>query len=119
LNQGDIILYSSSVFFSIFPHGKNPAQTVMYSFWYIVNVNETSRQILTNYAPVVLPPPDATGVHPTSVFFASKFPVQTQGLTPWPAEFLGTCPVNLALVGTIGPDLFGQNIPFVSVYVNS
>ena len=68
-----ISLGSSSVFFSIFPHGKNPAETVMYSLWYIVNVNDTSRQILPNYAPVVLPPPDATGVHPASVFFASEY----------------------------------------------
>jgi len=115
-----ISLSSSSVFFSIFPYGKNPAQTVMCSFWYIVNVNETSRLISPNYAPVVLPPPDATGVYPTSVFFASNYPVtSSQGLTPWPAQFLGTCPVNLALVGTIGPDLFGQNIPFVSIEVVS
>jgi hypothetical protein len=115
-----ISLSSSSVFFSIFPYSKNPAQTVACSFWYIVNVNETSRLISPNYAPVVLSPPDATGVYPTSVFFASKYPVtSSQGLTPWPAQFLGTCPVNLALVGTIGPDLFGQNIPFVSICINS
>jgi hypothetical protein len=39
--------------------------------------------------------------------------------SPSKADFTKTAPVNLALIGTIGGSPYGQNIPFVSIYINN
>jgi hypothetical protein len=110
LNQRDIILYSSSVFFSIFPSGQ---QSIRGAFWYIVNVNSTTGAISDAYSSVTL-----VLNHVTHVYFASLEP---GSLRPGGAasNVLGTTPVNLALIGQIGSDRFGQNIPFVSINIVS
>jgi hypothetical protein len=111
-NERDISLYSNSVFFSIFP---TTPQQVRGSYWYIVNVNEQTGAISSTYTNIILP----FNV-PTAVYFASDHAIKTGspfiGASP---GFTGTSPVNLAFIGTIGGSPFGQNIPFVSIQVNS
>ena len=111
VNQNDIILYSSSVFFSVFPWS---VQQVRGSYWYIVNVDATGK-IAQTYTPVTL----QYNV-PTAVYFASGSEIKdSQQYSPVGSTFTGTAPVNLALIGTITGNAFGQNIPFVSIYINS
>jgi hypothetical protein len=100
------------VFFSIFP---TTPQQVRGSYWYIVNVNEQTGAISSTYTNVILP----FNV-PTAVYFASDHAIKT-GLpfTGASAGFTGTSPVNLAFIGTVSGTPFGQNIPFVSIQVNS
>ena len=111
-NEKAITLYSNSVFFSIFP---TTPQQVRGSYWYIVNVNEQTGAISSTYTDIILP----FNV-PTAIYFASDHAI-TPG-SPFngaKALFTGTAPVNLAFIGTIGGSAFGQNIPFVSIQVNS
>jgi len=110
-SERSITLYSSSVFFSIFP---TTPQQVRGTYWYIVNVDDTG-VISSTYTNVTLP----FNV-PTAVYFASNHAIEPRspfiGSKPL---FTGTAPVNLALIGTIGDSPFGQNIPFVSIQINS
>jgi len=105
----NINLSLHSEFFSIFPStgGNYKAAT-----WYIVNVDPATGVILTPFNSQILNCSSAT-----SVYFASK---SEGSFTTVDSNdmFLGTCPINLALVGTIGTSPFGQNIPFVSIYVS-
>jgi len=83
--------------------------------WYIVNVDETTGAILSPFNSVTL-----RFNQPTSVYFASSsrggtVSPATSSLTASQVPVIGV--VNLALVGQIGSVPFGQNIPFVSVYV--
>ncbi len=109
--KNDIVLYSDSVFFSIFPTSE---QQVRGSYWYIVNVNNQTGAISSTYTNIVL--------HynvPTTVYFASGRAIKT-GL-PFILSspgYTGTSPINLALIGTKGGQTFGQNIPFVSILVS-
>jgi len=106
-NQNSIILAAGSVLFSIFPTSTSAFQGTA---WYIVNVNGTT--ISNSYTPVTLEYNRAT-----PLYFASSIP---STYTPFgQATFTGTCPVNLALIGTIGGIPFGQNIPFVSISITS
>ena len=106
-----IILTSGSVFFSIFP--TTPTQ-VRGSYWYIVNVNEQTGAISSTYTNIVL--------HynvPTAVYFASDHAIITGSpFTHSEPSYIGTSPVNLALIGTKGSQPFGQNVPFVSISVS-
>jgi len=110
-NQRQITLNSSSVFFSIFP---TLPQQVRGAYWYIVNVNANG--IISNtFTSVVLP----FNV-PTAVYFASDHAI-TPG-NPYAGAkplFTGTAPINLAVIGRVGTSPFGQNIPFVSIIINS
>ena len=106
-----ITLYSSSVLFTVFPV---LPQQPRGSMWYIVNVN-TNGVISNTYTPIQL----AYGVE-TSVFFASAVELKEGNVfSPAKAEYTGTAPVNIALVGKIGNDYYGQNIPFTSVYIKN
>ncbi len=109
--KNDIILYSGSVFFSIFP---TTVQQVRGSYWYIVNVNEQTGQVSSSYTNIVL--------HynvPTAVYFASGQAIKTGSpFIPSTPVYTGTSPINLAIVGTKGDQAFGQNIPFVSISVS-
>jgi hypothetical protein len=109
--KSDITLYSSSVFFSIFP---TSVQQVRGSYWYIVNVNEQTGAVSSSYTNVVL--------HynvPTAVYFASSQAVKTGSpFNPSSPSYTGTSPINLAIIGTKGSQAFGQNIPFVSIYIS-
>jgi len=109
-NQRSIILTSGSVLFSIFP---SSPQATRCAFWYIVNVNSTTGAILNTYTSVTLVYNRAT-----ELYFASLVPgsYSPSGVA---ANALGTTPVNLALIGQIGSDPFGQNIPFVSINIVS
>jgi hypothetical protein len=110
-NKGTIQLNSHSVLWMIFPT-YNPQQLRSW-WWYIVNVDGTGK-IASTFSSMSLP----YGV-PTEVYFASYF---DGGFSPSSIskQFSGPAAVNLMLFGTIGspPSPFGQNIPFVSVYVS-
>jgi len=109
--QRPINLSSDSVFFSIFP---TSPQQVRGSYWYIVNVNG-SGVISSTYTSVIL----SYNV-PVAVYFASKYAIVSgQLFVATVPQFTGTSPVNLALIGQLGSNSFGQNIPFVSIYINS
>lgn len=107
----DIKLSSASVLFSMFP---TTEQQIRAAFWYIVNVDGNG-VISNTYNQITLP----YGVE-TKLYFASCRMI-TGGDTflPSKASFTKTAPVNLALIGTIGNSPYGQNIPFVSIYINS
>lgn len=106
-----IVLSPASVLFSMFP---TTEQQIRAAFWYIVNVNGDGI-IYNAYTPVTLP----YGVK-TKLYFASSR-IISGGATflPSKASFTKTAPVNLALIGTIGGSPYGQNIPFVSIYINN
>jgi hypothetical protein len=114
-----ISLNENSQMFFINPN--NPTK-VSYLLFYIVNVNGVN--IEPGYSDVDLP----FNV-PTTIYFASENPITgSTGQSAFHPKNLavsghvdaGVYPLNLALLGTFnGGDPFGQNIPFVSVYVNS
>jgi len=109
--QRSITLSAYSVFFSIFP--TNPQQ-VRGSYWYIVNFNGTG-YVSNTYSSVILP-----FNIPVAVYFASQSAITSgQTFTATAAVFTGTSPVNLALIGQLGSTSFGQNIPFVSILIQS
>jgi len=107
-NQRNITLAAGSVLFSIFPTSTSAFQGTA---WYIVNVNGTGA-ISNSYKPITL-----VYYVATSLYFASSEPGTYSPFAQ--ATFTGTCPVNLALIGTIGGTPFGQNIPFVSINIVS
>lgn len=108
-SKRNITLYSGSVLFTIFPV---MPQQPRGSMWYIVNVNANG-VISNTYTPVNL----TYGIE-TSVFFASAVELKgSNTFTPALASYSGTAPVNLALIGSLGNDYYGQNIPFVSIYI--
>ena len=79
--------------------------------WYIVNVNANGT-IQPTYSDIVI------GFRETTyVFFASASDGTFTG-TPDKQKPVtaGSAAINLLLLGEIGPDSYGQNIPFVSVY---
>lgn len=107
----NITLTAPSVLFSMFPE---TPQQIRAAYWYIVNV-DASGTISNTFTPVALP----YNV-PTAIFFASKEMISgSQLFVPSSSVFTKTAPVNLALIGTIGSSAFGQNIPFVSIYINN
>jgi len=115
-SKDDILLKSYSEFFSILPFTGGAYQAVT---WYIVNVNPTTGLINVPFTNILLPHPAPDPI-PISVYFASMDKVQSS-FTPLPENKMagpGTAPVNLALIGTKGGSPFGQNIPFVSIYIN-
>ena len=109
LKQRDILLNQNSELFSIFPSTGGNYKAVT---WFVVKVNAATGEIqpftgqYLNYTV------------PTLVYFAAKLPSSTSSFVAINDMFTGTCPVNLALTGTIGSSPFGQNIPFVSVSVS-
>ena len=112
LNQRPIYLNASSVLFSIFPSSGGNFIGVA---WYIVTVDASGR-IQPNYNGVTL-----QFGQPTLIYFAAINPLLNGvQFAPYPSNKVtpGTSPVNLAVIGTIGGVAFGQNIPFVSIYIN-
>jgi hypothetical protein len=56
---------------------------------------------------------------PTAVYFASASSIKGAAIyAPSNPGYIGTSPINLALIGSKGGQPFGQNIPFVSVLVS-
>jgi len=110
-NKKDIKLFSGSILWAIFPvTGTQPRC----AGWYIVNVYDNGT-IAPQYTPIVL----SYGV-PTRVFFASKNDMNNgfnpSSATDWCQSNKGPAAINLMLVGEIGNDTYGQNVPFVSIY---
>jgi hypothetical protein len=108
LNKRTISLVSHSALWMIFP---TTAQQVRGAWWYIVNVNGTGT-IINTFSNVSL----SYGVS-TMVYFASSKDLGLNAFNPSSSGYSGPSAVNLMLLGTIGIANFGQNIPFVSVYV--
>ena len=116
----DISLTSHSAFWMISPT-TNPQQPRS-DWWYVVNVDPVNGYILSPYRQlwrnITLP----YGV-PTTVYFSSNKDIFTITV---PTKFEPNVPsvgyagaVNLMLFGTIGNEYYGQNLPFVSIYVAS
>lgn len=80
-------------------------------YWYIVNVN-ASGTIQPTYSDIVV------GFAETVfVYFASGNDGTFSGVNDQKKPgTVGPAAINLLLLGEIGPDYYGQNIPFVSVY---
>jgi len=108
-NKREIKLFSSSVLWMLFPI--SPPQQPRGAKWYIVNVYNNGT-IASTFTEVTL----SYGV-PTRVYFASYNDVNSGGFSPSSSGYSGPAAVNLMLVGKIGNSSYGQNIPFVSVYV--
>jgi hypothetical protein len=107
-NRRTIQLNSHSVLWMIFTASEQQPRS---TWWYIVKVDVNG--IFTTFTPVTL----SYGV-PEQVFFASSadgsFSPSDIGTPISPNQ---PAAVNLMLLGTIGTSNFGQNIPFVSIYV--
>ena len=99
-----------SVLWMLFPHTAEQPRGAM---WYIVNVN-ASGFIADDFTNITIN-------HGSTVdlFFASKTDVNESGFVPFGSKFEGIAPANLALFGKIGGQSYGQNIPFVSIYVTN
>lgn len=109
LNKRTINLTAHSVLWMIFP---TTSQQVRCSWWHIVNVDGTGK-ISSTFSKISLP----YGV-PTMVYFASSNDLTPPNtFSPSSSGYDGPAAVNLMLFGTIGTSTFGQNIPFVSVYI--
>jgi hypothetical protein len=110
VEERTINLNSHSVLWMIFP--TNPQQ-VRCSYWYIVNIDDNGT-IEDTFSTVSL----LHGV-PTMVYFASSEDLGPpwSNFSPSNSKYTGPAAVNLMLFGTIGTHSYGQNIPFVSVYV--
>lgn len=124
-----ITLYSSSVLFTIMPYLKTTSQSIEGATWYIVRISPTGT-ISNSYSNIVLSPNQSY-----IVYFASANDVGVSGFSPSPPQVRTgngnniqpgtTIAVNLGLIGQIGNSTvgplrpFGQNIPFVSIYVTA
>jgi len=112
INMRDIILYSNSVFWTLFPNPANPQQA-RGAMWFIVNVN-ASGFIADDFTNITINYGDSA-----NLFFASKKDLSEDDFEPYLSSFTGLAPVNLALFGTIDSQSYGQNIPFVSIHISN
>ena len=108
-NRSKIKLFSSSVLWMLFPI--SPPTQPRGAMWYIVNVYDNGT-IASTFTEITL----LWGV-PTRVFFASRNDVNSGGFSKSSSGYSGPAAVNLMLTGKIGVSTYGQNVPFVSVYV--
>jgi hypothetical protein len=107
LESRPITLYSSSLLWTLFP---NTVQQPRGAMWSIVNVDNNGI-IANNFTPITLAPNT-----PTLLYFASEQDV-SGGFSPSSSNYGGLAPVNLALFGQIAGSPYGQNLPFVSIYI--
>ncbi len=106
--RGDIFLSSSSALWVLFP---TTSQQPRGAWWYIVNVDANGRlQPVTPSTQIRL-----TFATPINVTFASSGDAlnSVPGLSS--AGYVGPSAANLMLFGTDAGQIFGQNIPFVSI----
>jgi hypothetical protein len=105
----------SQLFFVFATNGTGKVGNAVF---YIADVSENGNLgiILGTYAPMELP----YNV-PKPVYFAAQNPIiGTTSFQPVSRQgAIDVCVLNMALLGTIDNNPFGQNIPFISVYVNS
>jgi hypothetical protein len=112
-NKRTITLSSHSALWMIFK--TNLPQQPRSGWWHIVNVNSTgwvSSQAQGSFSSISLP-----YAQPIMVYFASESDLGTDNFKLSSPGWSGPAAVNLMVFGTIGTSTFGQNIPFVSVYV--
>jgi hypothetical protein len=109
LQGRNITLNLNSELFSIFPTNTGAYWS---NTWYIITVNPTTGLIQAQFSKETL-----NYTVPTFVYFASWGP-GSFSTVPGNKMNTGTGAVNLALTGTLGGSPFGQNIPFVSIYVS-
>jgi len=105
-SKEEIKLLSGSVLWMLFPI--SPPSQPRGAMWYIVNVYDNGT-IAPTFTEQVL-----SYNTPTWVFFASS---DSDGFAPSYSGYSGPAAMNLMLVGKIGTSTYGQNVPFVSVYV--
>lgn len=110
----DLSLNKNSELFTIFPSTGGNYKAIT---WYIANVDQNTGQIQTSFTNQTL-----YWNIPTMVYFVTKEPVSgslfdAKSFIASNEMFTGTAPVNLAITGMIGTSPFGQNIPFVSIYM--
>jgi len=114
VQERTINLNAHSALWMIFPTD-NPQQ-VRSRWWYIVNVDDTGT-ILSTFSTVSMPHDK-----PTMIYFASSNDLGISSFSPSsidiPGFSAGPAAVNLMLFGIVGTSSYGQNIPFVSVYVS-
>lgn len=110
-NKEEIKLHSGSVLWMLFPI--SPPTQPRGAMWYIVNVYDNGT-IASTFTEITL----SYGM-PKWVFFASYNDVNSGGFFPSYSGYSGPAAVNLMLVGKIGTSTYGQNVPFVSVYVTA
>ena len=116
-NKREIKLFSGSMLWMLFPVQATQPRSI---WWYIVNVYDNGT-IASTYTTITL-----TYGAPTWVFFASANDISSPSFNPSPSGISGVssiklpspAAVNLMLVGRIGASTYGQNVPFVSIYVN-
>jgi len=116
-NKRTIQLNSHSALWTIFPTD-NPQQ-VRSRWWYIVNVNGSGT--ITSKAKGTFSTLSLNYGQSAMIYFASYIDLsvgdfQTSSIDI-PGFSAGAAAVNLMLFGKIGTSTYGQNIPFVSVYV--
>ena len=112
-NGRTITLSSHSALWIIFK--TNLPQQPRSGWWHIVNINGTgwiSSQTRGSFSDVSLP-----YGQPIMVYFASENDLGTDNFKLSSPGWNGPAAVNLMLFGKIGVSTFGQNIPFVSVYI--
>jgi len=106
-----ITLNSHSVLWMIFPL----SSATHNAWWYIVNVDGTgtiSSKTVGSFSDISL-----SYGQSTKIYFASSKDLGLDNFDLSNPGFNGPAAVNLMLLGKIGDSTFGQNIPFVSVYV--
>ncbi|MQY62624.1 hypothetical protein GH146_05010 [archaeon] len=107
ISNRSITLFSSSLLWMLFPKSQT---SIVGSMWYIVNVNDgiidddNFDNITINHGSTV------------NLFFASASDV-SEAFLPCLSGYGGTAAVNLALIGQIAGSPYGQNLPFVSIYL--
>lgn len=106
-----IVLSSASVMWTLFPVTEQQPRGAT---WYLIQVDEATGLISSSFTNVTL----SFGVQ-TKLYFASRGDILVDGFEPWKTSYRRTAPVNLALVGRLGDTYYGQNIPFVSIYIAS
>jgi len=112
ISNRSITLYSPSVLWTLFPDPKNPLQA-RGSMWYLVNVYGNGT-ISDDFNAITIDYADTA-----DLIFAAEDDMLINDFEAHSSSFLGLAPVNLALYGTIDGKSYGQNIPFVSIYIEN
>jgi archaellum component FlaF (FlaF/FlaG flagellin family) len=108
----DIILYSNSLLWALFPVQTNQPFT---TWWYIVNVSANGTIAASSFSPITLPYGSRTAVVFASFNDMSKSSFNPSSISN-PIKSGQPGATNLILIGRIDNSTFGQNIPFVSIY---
>lgn len=116
VNKRTIYLASHSALWIIFK--TNLPQQPRSGWWHLVNINGTTGTITSKTEDTFSDIPLFYS-QPTMVYFASEDDLSTDDFKLSSPGWDGPATVNLMLFGTIDGSTFGQNIPFVSIYVRT